>query len=261
MTQVSEMGRDKRVGPSYIAGFAGVGAAIYYMFLFLPGVPVIGLPQIRMDIGASLAPLLGLVLGPYIGGLAVFAGNLIKSLTPPNPYGMPFILCAPLSALGAGMLVVKKWKMPMAILVAVLIASMFTPPFYPVTSYWYVYLLAFFDKIVAVVITPIAIKMIDSRKSSYRYIALYLAFFIAREMDKAFGNLVFSLPSIYSGLFGITDVAIVRGLFTIAPLFYVVQYILEAVIGFAIAIPTVKALLRAPAISEILYIKNLKSFK
>ncbi|MEM2527846.1 MAG: hypothetical protein QXF17_00260 [Ignisphaera sp.] len=255
------MSMSRRVSPSYVVGFAGIGAAVYYIFLFLPGVPVIGLPQIRMEIGASLAPLLGLILGPYIGGIAVLVGNIIKTLTPPNPYGVPFILCAPLSAVGAGMLAVKRWRVAMGILLAILIASMFTPPFYPVTEHWYVYTLAFFDKVVAVALIPIAIRMLDSGKSSIRYTALYLIFFIAREFDKAFGNFVFSLPPVYSGLFGLADVAIVRGLFMVSPAFYVAQYILEAVIGFAIAIPTVKALLRASGTSEILFVKNLKSFR
>lgn len=255
------MSGGRRISPSYIAGFAGIGAAIYYIFLFLPGVPVIGLPQIRMEIGASLAPLLGLVLGPYIGAIAVFVGNLIKTLTPPNPYGVPFILCAPLSALGAGMLVTRRWKVALGILVAILIASMFTPPFYPVSEQWYVYTLAFFDKVIAVVLAPIAIRMLSSGGSGSRYTALYMIFFIAREMDKAFGNFVFSLPPVYSGLFGLTDINIVRGLFTVSPAFYVVQYILEAVIGFAIAIPTIKALLRASSISEILFVRNLRGFR
>lgn len=254
------MSGSRRVSPSYIAGFAGVGAAIYYMFLFLPGVPVIGLPQIRMEIGASLAPLLGLILGPYIGAIAVLIGNIVKTLTPPNPYGIPFILCAPLSALAAGMLAVKRLKIAIGIILAILIVSMFTPPFYPVTEYWYVYIAAYFDKIIAAILIPITIKMLNSRKAT-QYIALYLILFIAREFDKALGVFVFSLPLVYSGIFGITEISTVRGLFTVSPLFYVLQYIFEAVIGFAIAIPAIKALLRVPGVSEILFVKNLKSFK
>ncbi|MCS7111996.1 MAG: hypothetical protein RMI45_00895 [Ignisphaera sp.] len=255
------MNGSRKVSPSYIVGFAGIGAAIYYIFLFLPGVPVIGLPQIRMEIGASLAPLLGLILGPYTGSIAVLVGNVIKTLTPPNPYGAPFILCAPLSALGAGMLAVKRWRAAVLILITILVASMFTPPFYPVTEHWYVYTLAFFDKIIAVVLIPVAIKMLGSGRSTMQYLALYLIIFIAREFDKAFGNFVFSLPPVYSGLFGLTDVAVVRGLFTISPLFYVAQYILEAVVGFAVAIPTIKALLRASSISEMLFVRNLRGFR
>ncbi len=254
------MSGSRKVSPSYIAGFAGIGAAIYYIFLFLPAVPVIGLPQIKMDLGASLAPLLGLILGPYIGAAAVLVGNIIKTLTPPNPYGVPFIPCAPLSALAAGMLATKRWKIAIGIMLAILISSMFTPPFYPVTEYWYVYMAAYFDKIIAAILIPVTIRMLNSRKG-VQYIALYLIFFIAREFDKALGCFIFSLPPVYSGVFGITKITVVRGLFTVSPLFYVVQYMFEAIIGFAIAIPAIKALLRAPGISEMLFVKNLKSFK
>ncbi len=247
-----------RVRASYLAAYAGVSAAIYYILLWLPGIPVIGLPELRIDIGASIAPVLGIVLGPYLGFAAVLVGNIVKSLTPPSLYAMPFIPAAPLSALGAGLMVEKKWKEPMAIMLIMLVAAMFTPPFNPVTEYWYVYTLAFFDKVAALLLTPLAVMLLK-KGSKYLYAALYLVFLIGRELDKAFGCFVFSLPIVYSGVFGIKKVSVVRALFMVSPAFYVILYLIEATIAFAIAIPLVKALSKVPGLIETLHLKHLKT--
>lgn len=247
-----------RVRASYLAAYAGVSAAIYYIFLWLPGLPAVGLPELRIELGASIAPILGIVLGPYVGFAAVLVGNIVKSLTPPSPYGMPFILAAPLSALGAGLLVERRWKEPAAIMLLMLIASMFTPPFNPITEYWYVYMFAFFDKIATLLIIPLAVMLLK-KGSKYLYASLYLVFLIGRELDKAFGCFVFSLPIVYSGVFGISELSVVRMLFMINPAFYVVGYFIEAAIAFAIAIPLVKALSKAPGLMETLHLKYLKT--
>lgn len=249
------------VSLSYIAAFTGIGAAIYYILLWLPGVPVLGLPNVKMEIGAALAPLLGIVLGPSMGFASVLVGNIIKSLTPPSIYGMPFILCAPLSAFATAMLITRRWKIPMLILASILIASLFTPPFYPVTDYWQVYLLAYFDKIAALVLIPIALDLVGSSSISRRYVGLYLLMFIGREFDKALGCFVFSLPLVYRDVFGIKKLSTVRALYMMSPIYYFITYLVEALVVFIIAIPVIKALLKVPGVSEILHIRTVKEQK
>lgn len=258
-----------RVAPGYIAAFAGVGAAIYYLLLWLPGVPIIGLPGAKMEIGASLAPLLGVILGPYIGFLSVLIGNVAKFLTTPSPYSLPFIPCAPLSAFAIAMLITRRWKIPMLILAITLIASLFTPPFYPLTEFdtklgmhvWQVYLLAYFDKIVALALIPIALDLVQSISTSRKYIGFYMLMFIGREFDKALGCFIFSLPAVYGGIFGIKKLSTVRALYTASPLYYLITYLIEALVVFIIAIPVIKALLKVPGVSEVLYVKNVKEQK
>ncbi|MEM0029168.1 MAG: ECF transporter S component [Ignisphaera sp.] len=259
-------GLGARYRASLIAAFAGIGAAVYYILLWLPGIPVIGLPNIKMEIGASLSPVFGIVLGPYIGFLAVLIGNAIKTFVPtPNIYGIPFLLAAPLSAFGAGMLVKKRWAEVSIVMLAMLIAAMFAPPFYPVTEYWYVYLVAFYDKIAALILTPILmiiVNRISKKQNTFLfYIALYITMFISRELDKAFGCFVFALPQVYRDIFGITKVSKVRSLYLVSPMFYLVEYILEAIVAFAVAIPLIKALTRVPGLSEILHIRYLREWQ
>lgn len=250
--------RGPPITPGYLAALAGVGAAIYYALLWLPGIPVLGVPGVNMEVGAALAPLLGAILGPHVGAVAVLAGNVIKSLTPPSLLALPFIPCAPLSALTTALLVARRWKVPAIVLAAILIASVFAPPFYPITEYWLVYLLAYFDKMLALALTPVALRLLNSGTRGLRYLGLYLTMFIGREADKALGCLIFALPVVHRDVFGIAKLSTVRRLYTIAPFYYFAVYIIEAVVAFAVAIPVVKALLKAPGLSEGLHVKHLR---
>lgn len=243
--------------PAYIVAFMGVGAALYYILLFLPGLPIIGTPA-SMDIGAALSPVFGLILGPIAGPMAVLLGNTIKTLTPtPSPYGLPFVPAAALSALTAYLLVTKKWWVSSIILLIMLVISMFLPPFYPVTEQWLVYTVAFYDKIIALVIMPIVVKLINSNSVELKYLGLYGLFFAARELDKAFGCFIFAVPAVYTGIFGISDVDFVRSLYMVSPLYYLIAYIVEALIVTAVAIPIVKVIKKVPGLSGVLYVDKL----
>jgi len=245
-----------RIRTSYIIAFGGIGAALYYVLLFLPGIPIIGTPA-KMDIGASLSPIFGLVLGPIVGSLAVLIGNTAKTLLPtPSIYGIPFIPAAPLSALAASLILTRRWWVTGLILAILLVASLFTPPFYPITEQWFVYLIAFYDKIIALVLLPIVVRLL--KYGNTKYIALYGVFFIAREVDKAFGCYIFALPIVYSGIFGIKSIKTVRSLYLASPLYYLIAYILEALIAMIIAIPTIKAIKRVPGIANLLYVSRIE---
>jgi len=243
---------------TYIVAFAGVSAALYYVLLFLPGIPVLGTPA-SMDIGASLSPLFGLLLGPIAGPLAVLVGNIAQTMLPtPSPYGIPFIPAAALSALGASLLATRKWWAAAGILAALLVAASLTPPFYPVTEHLFIYIIAFYDKIIGLILMPVVVKLLRSSSAKTRYIALYGLFFAARSIDKAFGCFVFALPVVYEKIFGITDVEIVRSLYLLSPLYYLIAYLLEALIVTIIAIPVIRAIKRVPGLSEVLYVNRIE---
>lgn len=250
-----------RVARAYIAAFTGIGAAIYYILLWLPGIPILGLPNIKMEIGAALAPLIGIILGPSMGFIGVLVGNTIKSLYPFSPHGIPFIICAPVSAYATALLISRRWRIPVLILASILVASLFTPPFYPVTDYWQVYLFAYFDKIAALILIPIALDLMTSTSASRRYIGLYLTMFIGREFDKALGCFIFSLPIVYRDVFGIKKLSTVRTLYMMSPLYYLVVYLVEALVTFIVAIPIIKALLKTPGIGELLHVKKVREQK
>ncbi|MEM0368572.1 MAG: hypothetical protein QXJ64_00075 [Thermosphaera sp.] len=244
--------------PAYTVAFTGIGAALYYVLLFLPNVPIIGTPA-SMDIGAALSPVFGLTLGPVAGPMAVLLGNAVKTFVPTvSIFGLPFIPAAALSALAAYLLVTKRWWISGVILLLLLVASTFLPPFYPVTEQWLVYTVAFYDKIFALILMPIVVRLVNSKSAKLKYIGLYGLFFVAREVDKAFGCFIFAVPAVYEGIFGIRDVNIVRSLYLVSPLYYLAVYIIEALFVTAVAIPVIKAIKKVPALSNLLYVDKLK---
>ena len=243
--------------PSLIAAYTGVMAAVYYAFLWLPGIPVVGLPQVKIDLGASFAPILGVILGPYLGFLAAFISDIIKVVTPPNIYALPFVLCPPVSAFSASFIVRGKMKEPFILLAAILIAAMFTPVFFPVTAHGLVYFLAYFDKMAALALIPVAVYLARMGKTSF-HIALFLAMFIGNQTDSALGCTIFALPQVYQGIFGVPSVEVARGLFMASPFVYPVIRLIQAFIGYIIALPLIRVLLRITSLSEFLYIKSLK---
>jgi len=243
---------------TYITAYTAIGAAIYYILLFLPGIPIIGAPEIKMEIGAALSPVFGVLLGPIPGFGAVLLGGILKFLTTPNIRSLPFIPAAPLSALVAGFLTERNWKIPAVLMIAMLVIAMFTPPFNPITEYWYVYLVAFYDKIIALALIPVTMWLLSRKNIVYYYYPLlYVLMFTSREADKAFGCTIFAFPQVYQGIFGIPDVAAVRYFYMISPLFYLVLYILEGLVAFAVLIPLIEATSRVPGFTETLHIKHL----
>ncbi len=248
---------------SLAIALAGVMAAVYYAFLWLPGIPVVGVPQVKIDLGASLAPVLGVILGPYLGFFTTLISDSIKVVTPPNIYGLPFILCPSVSAFSASFIVRGRLVKPAILLLAILVTGMFTPVFYPITTYYSVYLMAYFDKIIALVLMPVAVLLANKSKKHFKskkyfHIALFLAIFIGNEVDSALGCTIFALPQVYQGIFGIPSVDVVRGLFTVSPFIYPVIRVIQSLIGYVIALPLIKVLSKITSLSEFLYVKYLK---
>lgn len=45
--------------------------------MFVPGIPIIGLPGARITLDTAIAPVYGLVIGPYLGALAALIGGIV----------------------------------------------------------------------------------------------------------------------------------------------------------------------------------------
>jgi len=82
-----------------------VFAAMYCIMTFIPGIPVIGLTKAKIKVVAALAPLYGIILGPFNGLIAVAMGQLLTYIFKGFKF-MSIIFSPPsmLSALTAGIL-------------------------------------------------------------------------------------------------------------------------------------------------------------
>jgi hypothetical protein len=86
--------------------FVGVFAALSVVVIrVIPGFPIIGLSESQIKFDAAIAPIYGMILGPYLGCLAAFIGGIVLA----NSWFSVLTSFAPaVSALVAGLLTQKK---------------------------------------------------------------------------------------------------------------------------------------------------------
>nr|NIQ07459.1 hypothetical protein [Candidatus Korarchaeota archaeon] len=72
---------------------------------FVPGIPIVGVPGSEIKFDVAIAPIYGMVIGPYLGFLAALIGGL---LTSGSPFTFLTSFAPAISALVAGFLTHKK---------------------------------------------------------------------------------------------------------------------------------------------------------
>jgi len=226
-------------------------AALYFILSRIPGIPAIGIPQVKIQLEAAFASVFGLILGPVVGALAAFTGTLIAFFyTGANPFGLPFILCPASNALTVGLMFKNKFKIAFAILAAIIIGFWLTPPVQPITDYWYIGVAATFDKIIALLlIIPLArayskgifkIEGSGNVNSKKLFIYLFIASFIGNQTDSALGTTLFAIPQVYNGIYGLS-LKTTRSLFLVSPLAYPAIRLIQAFIATLVGLPLFKA--------------------
>jgi len=104
-----------------------VFSAMYAAMRMIPTFPVIGLEGAAFSVADILAPIYGIILGPYIGGMSVIIGTFIgMSTKAPIFFGLDF-LPALVNTVALGFIIRKKW-LPVVILnAALLVVFIFNP--------------------------------------------------------------------------------------------------------------------------------------
>lgn len=249
------MARGPVLGARAVA-LVAVFAALYVALSLLPGLPTPGDPtgSIRIEVEASLAPLYGIILGPYLGALAALIGTVVAWLLPPSSgsiFGVPALACPAVDALAVGLMVRGRWKLAFGILAAFIIAFWFAPICWPITAYWYVGLAGSFDKLIALfLILPTALWLgrLEAEGTEgggpYELAAragLLLALsFIGLETDSALGCTTYAFF-----LTAFVPLDAIRFYYTVAPLAYFLVRVIQAIIATAIGIPLLRALKKA----------------
>ncbi len=126
---------------AFMAIFAAFSAILIKI---LPGIPIVGVPGANIKFDAAIAPLYGLIIGPYLGFLAALIGGLI---TAGSPFDILTSFAPAVSALVAGFLTqknlgnnggkIKGWMMALIILGLLILGWYITgigqkAPLYPV---------------------------------------------------------------------------------------------------------------------------------
>jgi len=217
---------------------ASIFAALYVVASTIPGIRLPMLPKISIQVEALLATLFGVILGPYLGFVSTLLGVFLAWLLPPGTpkiTGLVFMFAPPSNALVSGLLYKGRNKDAAAILLAGLVVMSLSPIFSPLTLHWLVYILAVYDKVVAV---AAAITYGYIKKKFRRSLASYVVLgFVGIEADNITGNAVFSLPFIYGGVFGLPE-SIIRGIYVAeavtVPLLRVVQSLLAGILVYSV---------------------------
>jgi len=172
-----------------------VFAALIAIITRLPGIPIsLGIQTGDIEFSVPLYPLAGILLGPWVGAIAVLIGNFIAWIIPKSTVmGLLLIPAGAFAALSAGFLVRRtmraNWKTA-AVLLAILIALWYaTPvgfeaPFYP-----------FFLHVPALILILIfrgkIFEFVNSASKRLITLGVGLASFVGVMADHMYGNVMY----------------------------------------------------------------------
>ncbi len=221
-----------------------VFSALYAVLRIIPLGPMIGLSQ-SFAVSDALAPILGIILGPFTGGLSVIIGTFSAMALGKAPIfmGLDF-LPALVNTVAVGFLIKRKW-IPVAALYAILLVIFALSPYtlltvqvgsIPVPFMW-LHIVA-----LIVLLSPISFKAVSNvRKSNLTYLALSVAViaFIGTMLQHLTGNLLYQFTF---GSIGGMDAAVFAGYWNLIFYAYPVERLVMVIIATLIGVPLVKIL-------------------
>jgi len=122
-------------------------AALYAIISRLPGIPIVGGTS-KIEPVVILDPIVGILLGPWIGGLTSLLGNFVAWIIPTTTfYGLLNLPCGPISAIISGSLARNaknaNWKFAVIIYAVLMGIWYLTPPGREVLYYPFLHWTAF----------------------------------------------------------------------------------------------------------------------
>jgi len=172
-----------------------VFAALIVIVTRLPGIPIaIGKGTGSIELSAPLYPLAGILLGPFVGAIAVLIGNFIAWLIPTSTMlGLLLVPAGAVAALISGFLMKRarwiSWKLAAVVFAVLNTLWYLTPagweaPFYPIPLHFtaLALILVFRHKIV---------DFVESQSRRFVTIGIALATFIGTMAEHMTGNLLY----------------------------------------------------------------------
>jgi len=166
--------------------FAGIMAAFMAVAGFFPAIPLFGLGKV-ISFGEVIMPLIGILLGPLVGGYAALVGALIGETIAPYGAVFGFLTFIPptLGALNAGLLSHKKWKLSFLLLGSLVVLWYTTDVGAELYYFPYLHIIALF------MIAIFGRKLSDLDKNLFP--KFFIISFCAVLTDHMAGNLIFIL--------------------------------------------------------------------
>ena len=170
-------------------------AALIAIITRLPGIPIsLGIQTADIEFSVPLYPLAGILLGPWIGTVAVLIGNIIAWIIPKSTVmGFLLIPAGAFAAFSAGCLVRRmkwtNWKTATVLLIILIAVWYATPlgfeaPFYP-----------FFLHVPALILILIfrgkIFEFVNSTSKKSVTLGIGIASFVGVMADHMWGNIMF----------------------------------------------------------------------
>lgn len=173
-------------------------APLYTIFSFWPLSPIFGVVGKSITMAAVMAPLVGVLLGPYLGAATAGLGGIVgASITQGGSFNPISFLPGTAAAFCSGLLYNRKEKACVLLYSAFLLTSILYPPVGPIWLYPYFAWFQFAGLVVLV--SPLRSKAINFTKNQQRSTKLILGIsvicFIATMFAHIVGCIVFEITS------------------------------------------------------------------
>jgi hypothetical protein len=118
----------KNAANTKIIALVAIFTALYTVLRLIPTVPMIGSSGSWFSVSDVIAPLYGIILGPYIGGLSIMIGTFL-AIAMGRPVSFMFLdfLPATVGAVSLGLLIKRKWMPVIALNIVLLVAFLIHP--------------------------------------------------------------------------------------------------------------------------------------
>ncbi|MDH7478096.1 MAG: hypothetical protein QHH17_06930 [Candidatus Bathyarchaeota archaeon] len=166
--------------------------ALYTVFGFLPISPIIGLPGKTITAAAIVAPVIGIILGPYIGMLSTILGGIIPFFA--GAFSPPSLVSGVVTTFCSGILYLQK----RSLCAFTYFSLLFLFGFYPFVGPFWLYPPLMWFQIIGflLLISPLqsmAIKNLNSESVSKLFQAFFITFLTSTLAGQIAGSLVFEV--------------------------------------------------------------------
>ncbi len=186
--------------PKTIA-FISIFTALYAVLRLIPTMPMIGASGNWFSLSDVIAPIYGIILGPFIGGLSIMMGTFL-AMAMGRPVFFMFLdfLPATIGAVSLGLLIKKKWIHVIAlnvILLALFLIHPLTSVFvdYSIGSTTLTFPFAWLHIVALIVlISPLgrkAAQWVKTNNTTTITIGIAILFFVGTMMQHLMGNLLY----------------------------------------------------------------------
>jgi hypothetical protein len=229
----SYKGRRLKLSSLEVALMAIFAAFSAVVVTILPGIPVVGASGASIRLDAALAPIYGMIIGPYLGFTAALFGGLV---TAGSPFDILTSFSPAISAFVAGMLTqknvgnneskIKGWMVSAVVLVLLILGWYSTgigqqAPFYPMLHVSALVLILATRDLTADVFAKAKAKAEEWQTKPAFLLGGILIVVIAYMFTRSYSNFLWILPYLSLPMFIAGGIVIVYGLFGIGRISFV----------------------------------------